>query len=596
MNAKLLAALATAAALILGAVLFLTGSDEPDQVASLDGPSTADGTVDGSAGGATELLELEARTSEGARSEAPATGLESGLPDAAMAAEPAAPGSTSVQVSIEWPAGSTPSEDLVVYAFPRRVQGASLARALTSDLASITIERYESGPMAEVNNDADSDKDLFASAYDSVPVSATSSNDASSWGATITLPRGIERAFFHAFGGGLGTEDPLEARAVDGAVLLRPSQLGSLVVNATTEVPGMSLEGSFTRLKVETGGAAMMSMGSSEQSRFRSDRGLGADGHTEFVGVPTGRALTVRLLHDRLAPLEAEVAALAPGEARQVTVELAEGLRVSGRVVDAEGKGMEGATVSASLPGQIFGFDDEIFRTTTSDLNGAFELEGLPSKTIVVRAARKGALQSERVQIDPATSSDTESLTLTLETGRSIEGKATFADGSPAAGVVVEASFDIAHMAGPAGLGMTRGATNEGVTNAEGEFTIGGLGSGPFRLKATSSSDGAGGESAVPHVARLDGVRPGSKDIQLTLRPTTAVVGRCVDDEGAPVVDEWIMLHRLVAGSMGDVRLDRQRGKTGEEGEFSFAGVTPGEWTINVASDRYVTPEEFTLE
>ncbi|MFT5731618.1 MAG: protocatechuate 3,4-dioxygenase beta subunit [Planctomycetota bacterium] len=599
MKLKLLALIAVCAALVMGAVRYLPDSEGTDTLDS-ESASAADDPGSSNADGLAGPGAATAASGEAGMSASGRTQLEAGSLAAPQDEDVLSPKVGKITAIIEWPDGSTPSTDLRVYAFGMTFPGASLQTELSSNESTITYKRVKGELRQELERVNDSGKSLLKRAFTAAEVTESRDADGTVWIAEISLPPGRARAYLHAFGGGYGTSRAVEARLGEAAVTLRPQMRASLTVAATTEEPGADLAGSYVIADIESDRAAQAATGPDAdaiENRYKAERGLGEGGETVFEGVPPNHDLRVRVFHDTLAPAEATVARLDAGEQRHMTILLLRGVDVTGRVIDADGRSITGAHVTAAIPGQTFGLDDEIFRSTLSAEQGTFRLTGLPDGVVVIRAAKTGALQSGRQLVALTQDSNHPDLELVLEDGKSIEGTARFAGGEPAAGLTVRANFDPAHMMGPSVLGASRGGTNEAITLKDGSFKIAGLGSGPFALRVSTEPDAAGpGEGEGIRTAQLDGVTPGQAGVELVLAPTSRISGVCRDDLGELVRRLPISCVRIVAGSLGDVRFERKSETTDDEGAFAFEGLSAGSWAISMVTETHVTPEEVGVE
>jgi hypothetical protein len=592
MKLKLLLLAGLSVALIIGALRFLPSSEDPQDVAT----DLIDADADAARVGDEESLAAPSATGEtaGARTAAAARDADAAPEEGSRTLAATGAGAPwTIQAIIEWPDGAEPTGDLTVYAHETRVSPVAIQKDLSSDLDLVSFERIENQLFEGLEGPGATQEGVLDDAIKSATVTRRVIDGAETWLAEIQLPASRERAFLHALGGGFGTYKAVEARADDPRVTLRPASRASLKLTAATPDDTTSLEGAYVRLELKGSTAARRRSSQPSMTAYRADRGLDAAGQTVFQGVPSGGELHARFFHETLAPKEVVIPALAEGEQRSTTIGLTAGVQVSGRVVNANGEGLSGATVVAAFPGEAFGLDDESFRSVESGADGEFTLAGLPLGKVIVRASIPGLLDSARIPVVPGTSADTDDLVLVLEEGKSIEGFARFLSGDPAKGLVVRATFDLSHIGGPGALAATRGASNEAVVGDDGSFNIQGLGTGPFCLRVSSED---GGEGSPKVSARLDGVRPGETGVELTLRPRAALRGLCVDDLGNPIEGETLRCARIVPGSLGKVRLDRERATTGLGGAFSFDELAAGTWGITLVSERHVTTEEFVVE
>ncbi|QDV06582.1 Cna protein B-type domain protein [Planctomycetes bacterium Poly30] len=599
MKPKFLALLAVCAALVIGAIRFLpqSNSSSGSEVGVMNSEEEA-GDEPGGPGGLDGRLSV---STDGESRKTLVAGTKSELAETAETLLPDSSISSTITAFIRWPDGVTPTEDLVVYAFAAQVASATVQAALSSDTSSVTYERHENRlfegmeSRRGIKSDNVLDEALAKGQVSRRKATPGTTREGTEWAAEFPFPRGRQRVFLHAFGGGYGTTRSYEVLLDDPTVTLEPLQRATVTLRASTEVPGALLTGALVRAELEVNASGTMGAGSDRETRYQAERALDVEGTATFIGVPPESALKLIVLHDTLPPAEVKFTAPAAGESMEISLPITRGSTLSGRVLDAEGRSVAGAAVTAALPGRTFGMDDEVFREVLSGPDGAFRLSGLPAPAVIVRASKEGALQSGRARIEIDGAADSDDLTLVLESGKSIEGVAKFADGKPARGLIVQATFDLAHMGGPSALGAARGATNETTVRDDGSFTVTGLGSGPFMLTISTGppigTPSPASEAGV-RKARLDGVQPGQDNVELILLPAARITGLCVDDVGMPVRDRKLTCHRIVPGSLGDVRLDRRQAQTDDEGAFAFEGLVSGTWGISLVSETHVTPQE----
>ena len=188
-----------------------------------------------------------------------------------------------------------------------------------------------------------------------------------------------------------------------------------------------------------------------------------------------------------------------PGGPR-LWVELLEGARVSGRVLDPEGAPLEGARVEGLAP------DVQPVRT---DAEGHFLLRGLPPGGVRVRASGEGyGAGVVDVLLVPGQSVAQDVI---LARPTAVSGQVSDGGGSPLADAVV-------WVTGPAD-------ERQGRSDAEGKFRVEGLGIGPFLVSATK----AGHRSDQRDRIGPEGV------VQLFLEAVIPLRGQVRSLEGDPV-------------------------------------------------------------
>jgi len=320
----------------------------------------------------------------------------------------------------------------------------------------------------------------------------------------------------------------------------------------------------------------------------------------EVRALPAGTPYVLTIESEEFAGLRVELQGLEPGEERELILSLARGGGARGRVVDADGAPAPGARVRALVAGRWFGLDDVEVRAARADAEGRFALERLPVGRVALVASSAGALDSPRRSVEVSEGSSQEGLVLELAQGRTLAGRVQWPDGSAAPGVAVTIEFDAAFLGGPAAMNATRGAQASALTDAAGRFEAGGLGAGPFVVRAAAE-----GEDGRRFRARADGVAPitegtegagAALDLSLVLRPPLGVAGRVVDQEGEPLEAFEVRATRLATGSLGETATETVVASFEDaEGRFFLEGLIEGRWKLEAEADGFATSEPVTL-
>lgn len=144
--------------------------------------------------------------------------------------------------------------------------------------------------------------------------------------------------------------------------------------------------------------------------------------------VPPGLTFELKVANPYGPAWRQSLAPLAPGELRTIVVNLESGRRISGRVIDEDGRAVSDAFVWADDGTRTGPRPDEPASDTTSS-SGRFELRA-PSSVTRVSARGKELAQGAEVSVAPAVG-DVRDLVLAVERGVSIEGTAIWPDGQP---------------------------------------------------------------------------------------------------------------------------------------------------------------------
>ena len=243
---------------------------------------------------------------------------------------------------------------------------------------------------------------------------------------------------------------------------------------------------------------------------------------------------------------------LRPGvEATAPATSAAAGFRVSGFVRDPDGIPYAGATLFVSTPGSASWSS----RKERSAEDGSFVLTGIEPGTWRIGASADEAVDTVFVELE--VQEDVEGLELVLPRGGCISGTVVWADGEPAAKVVVSA-FQAARAIG---------------TQLDGaSFELCGLPDVPHVVEARAEREGK------KAVARAEDVRPGAAALRLVLVPelTFDVQLDVRDASGAPVPDVKASAF-VLDGSFREVA-----------GGSTLSGLTAGRWEIALEAPGFI--------
>jgi RNA polymerase sigma-70 factor (ECF subfamily) len=274
-----------------------------------------------------------------------------------------------------------------------------------------------------------------------------------------------------------------------------------------------------------------------------------ADGRFELLGLRAG-SVQVQVASRDHGRTERSFE-LAAGQWHEVTIALAPGVAVFGRITDPEGHAIAGAYAYGS------GGFDPAFTTGSGD----FRLPGLPAGSQQVSFAAPGHRKETRTLVLVEGADAVCDVTLVPEpriTGRVVD----------AAGAPVRCRIDLMST----GAGVFGDQT--GRTDAQGRFSIASPARGTWQLRL--QEDGAQclvwglGGAAIPS---------GTKDLVVTLgeneRASAWLLGRIVDDRGDPV--------RFASLSIASGQWRPQAGTTDvADGSFRIGPLPPAEYRILV--------------
>jgi hypothetical protein len=320
-------------------------------------------------------------------------------------------------------------------------------------------------------------------------------------------------------------------------------------------------------------------------------------GNFELRALPINADYRASIETDDFACSEKLVDKLRAGEARLLELRLEPGGSLRGIVRTPDGKPCAEAKVDASREGDWFGVDDKRVRRTKSDAQGAFELAHVRAGTLKLRARAEGFLPNETQELELSAGRVLEGVVLVLREGKRVAGTVSYADGKPAAGADVDLTFDLSQMAGMGAFNAMEGAEGKTKSDAEGHFSIEGLGKGPFTLRASGRP---AGESPKPDAdkeegqlaARADGVTPGTVDLALVLRESQLLRGRVVDAEQKPIAKFKLKVQHEGKGMLAALGQDSQeRTIDDSEGRFKVGGLAEGTWKLWISAEHCATSD-----
>lgn len=391
--------------------------------------------------------------------------------------------------------------------------------------------------------------------------------------------------------------------------------LGTIAVPDPSPVTLAGLDGKETTLRSSLqnfGGGLSGTRGFRRRATLK-------DGAFEFRAIPTESACTLEIEPTKLAAADLEVEKPTPGREMRVRVDLLRGATIRGTVRDDSGKPVAAAEVEAARPGQFFGFDNREVRTGKSKDDGTYELEAVAPGAIVVTAKLETYLDSERANVQLKDGGAANAVDLVLTQGNRVSGSVAWADGKPAAAVDVDLRFDRSQLFGMGAFNAARGASGKAKTDAQGGFSITGLGKGPFTLEAEAPPPDAGaaadpkddgpeledsgltnkvsGKKKVWWRARADGVQPGASGVALVLRAPEGIPGHVVDEKGEPITKFKIQAVRQGKGMMGSFgEEERDESFEDKKGAFLMTGLMEGNWNLYAVAEGFGLPEPVSIE
>jgi protocatechuate 3,4-dioxygenase beta subunit len=321
---------------------------------------------------------------------------------------------------------------------------------------------------------------------------------------------------------------------------------------------------------------------SPESLTFPSRRkNVGQDLSFEFPALPPISGFELAMEAKDYLPFEKKLA-IPPGTTTECEIALRPGARVSGRVVDAEGKPAAGALVwETETPPR-----EEPRRADADALSGpdgSFTVTAIPPGDVSISFKADGSLR-EIVEVGRLEDGDVrDGLEIRLRSAL-VQGRVEWADGSPALDAMVELIPAVEGGDGREipGLRPVLGEVHDG-----GRFTLEAPSEGPLSLFARSPamSIRRSREPAPERagIALREGVRPGPEPVVVVLESGLIARGRVIDDLGEPVREftvGGVRVPQSRTSFYGDVCWGRFEDP---EGGFTLSGLLPGSWRFTAS-------------
>ena len=254
-----------------------------------------------------------------------------------------------------------------------------------------------------------------------------------------------------------------------------------------------------------------------------------------------------------------------------ITLGLAKGAAVQGRVVDERGKAVAGAQVSAVAASAPFPVTDARRDGVLSKADGTFALTTLPAGTWRLTATHSTYSPATAPPIIVDGEHAKVGVELVLVAGAVVKGKVVDKTGAGIAGANVRA--------------VVRGNTSwreqrQAFTAADGSFSIGGLSRRDIELVATHQR----GSSAI---AAIDLTAKATAECTLTIDVLGVIAGIVVDPSGLAVGDAQVIAEPLYDGGVAARAAWTVRGVqqvvTDQGGGFVLTGLPDGVYRVRAA-------------
>lgn len=206
---------------------------------------------------------------------------------------------------------------------------------------------------------------------------------------------------------------------------------------------------------------------------------------------------------------------------------------LSGRIVDAEGRGIAAAGIEVHQPRRDASIQTEGFtmQSAASDDEGRFRLLDLPSGELSLTVTKTGLPSIENLGVELAEGEARRDFTIRMGGGLSLHGLVLDPEGAGARGARVYVS----------GGSLSTTSWHLAVAESDGGFVFSGLAPGEYSLRAEPRWDGPGAEGDDWIASRSESVRAGATDVVLQLQHGVAIEGRLSTPEGSPAARAWIV-------------------------------------------------------
>ena len=483
-----------------------------------------------------------------------------------------------IDVQVELAAGTPADEELEVFLIAEGADGWA---------GSLPWMLQEEGPLlmdaATAQREAQKDSDIHYFAK------ALSADERS---ARLPFPDEARTAWVMLVGrySFVPAAEKVDSALIGQSVVLRP-ELGACL-QGRLRLPqgaaelGISAEEISGELALQALGVREGATGMSFLSREQEIDGL----EFELRGLPTGFECRLVPIVDGLLGESHKLASLTAGEEHQVELVLRIGGRVRGRVLSPDGEPIPGATV---------GYHGQVgirFGTRSNEIepgaDGSFELTGAPGGELKVFAKAEGFQRSEMLELDMPEDGLIEGVEIVLVPGGRIAGRVLWPDGSAASATVK------AHGVESRGPKRFTHEIAESNCDEEGRFEFTGLeDEGPFWIEASCRERPSEQEPDLPEEARplwIAGqtmVEADSGEVELTLGPSLGIAGRVIDDQGEPIADFEVRVHRGDPDS-GGMGTPSTREFTDAAGAFFVDGFGEGSWRVSARAEGHHAQEE----
>jgi|CXWL01.1.fsa_nt_gi protocatechuate 3,4-dioxygenase beta subunit len=272
-----------------------------------------------------------------------------------------------------------------------------------------------------------------------------------------------------------------------------------------------------------------------------------ADGSFEIADLTPGATVVLTVSHPGF--VRQDVPGVRVPREGELVIPLVAAGRVRGRVIDGEGRGVEGAQVGTA---------EARWDGGTTDPAGAFLLEGVPPGTVQLVATAPGFLDPPGKTLEIGPGEELSDVVFQVDRGAVVSGRVVGADGAP-----IEEAYVFLRDSGGDGSEYAQ-------TGADGRYRIEGVQPGDRRFTARA-------EGLLPQVKSLT-VRASENPLDFRLDRGLEIRGRVVGPEGQAVDQGEVTATEDPDG------LVQERGAIHADGSFEILNVKPGRYRLRADS------------
>ncbi len=251
----------------------------------------------------------------------------------------------------------------------------------------------------------------------------------------------------------------------------------------------------------------------------------------------------------------------------QETIKMVAGAPAEGRVVDPEGKPIEGAVIESRPASMVSAYSPRprpARHQVRSGADGRFTIPALDEGQFVLRATHPRFQPGESKEVDSDGRSPRSGIEIVLKPGGRIAGQVVDAEGlaEPFARVRINTADP-----GEPGAGL-----RTAVCGPDGKFDVAGLPLLPVELVAASD------DASSTNVAFDLSERPEYDHVRIELEFADRVDGVVTDPDGTPIEDAEVVCVGHKIGAIGTRPVVSET--TDADGHFACTGLVPGEYAL----------------